>query len=421
MRVLLPSALACLLFLAGTPAAAGNAPDDDTRMRLAAEQLVRTQLPSGLFTYEFDIATGERSDPVAPDGVVLVRESFAAYALARYGARFDYRPALDAVRRFLGNAAERSLPIGKGEYQSRLEAAGLYNQPFAWMFLQTSLNLFGLLYSTDGAGQLLSADGSYQQAYPGATALALAAGLYYQAASGDGRFDDLLRHWAQGLLAVQLPGRGFREAPHHLAESDYLNGEGWLALALYAEAYPQDAETAGVLGALDDYLLGRYANSPSRQFYHWGSMAAARRAAMSGERRFDDFLASLTGRYLARNVQLPDGTSNSCHVVEGLASFAGRAETLQGADSLNSKARERIVRLMAQNRQLQIHAGMKLSTAPGERGARGLEEYSGGFLSSVEPPRMRLDFTGHCLNAMLIMEHAGLSGETGYSPDMAGR
>jgi hypothetical protein len=392
-------------------------PDDYTRMRLAAEQMVRSQLPSGLFSYEFNFVTGESPDPADLDGVALVRQSFAAYVLARYATRFHHQPALDAVGLFLENSAGRSLPIGKSEYQSRLEAAGLYNQPLSWMFLQRSLNLFGLLYSTDGTGKLLSADHSYELAYPGATALALAAGLLYTTASEDHRFDELLGRWVEGLLAVQVPGRGFREVPHHLAESDYLNGEAWLALALYAKTYPQDQEIAGVLVSLDSYMLERYYASSSKQFFHWGSMASALRAGVSGDARFDDLLASLAEHYLSDNAPLPDGTSNSCHIVEGLASVSGRSKTIQGTGSLMPLVQERITSLMAQNRRLQIDPDMKTRLAIDDRGVQGLEKYAGGFLSTADPPRMRLDFTGHCLNAFLIMERAGLTGRNADIPD----
>lgn len=418
MRVSLLPVLACLFSLVGAAAGTGKTPDDYARMRLVAEQLVRTQVPSGLFPYEYDLVTGAASDPSRLDGVVLVRQCFAAFVLARYGARFDSREALDAVRRFLGNAANRSLPIGKGAYQERLEAAGLYSQPFAWLFLQTSLDLFGLLYSPDGAGQLVSADGSYQQAYPGATALALAAGLKYQAATGDREFAGQLGRWARGLLAVQVPGRGFREAPHHLAESDYLNGEAWLALALYAGSHPRDLEIPRVLEALDAYLLVRYAESPSRRFYHWGSMAAAARAVMTGDQRFDDFLAGLTRRHLADNAAVPEANANSCHVVEGLASFVARAQANADLEPLVTGARERIAQLMAYNRRLQI---LPDTGFQGQKGTQGAGDFAGSFLGSVEPPRTRLDYTGHCLNALLIMERAGLLGESGQPGSLAGR
>jgi hypothetical protein len=412
---LLP-ALSCLFFITGSSLAATDIPDDRARMRMAAEQLVRGQLPSGLFSYEYDFETGALASSDDLDGVVLVRQSFAAFVLAQYAARFHHPPALDAVRRFLEGSAERSLPIGKGKFQSRLEAAGAYNEPLSWMFLQRSLNLFGLLYSTRGSGQLLSADNSYELAYPGATALALAAGLLYTKATEDHRFDELLAHWVEGLLAVQVPGRGFREVPHHLAESDYLNGEAWLALAMYAEAYPRDRDVAEVLASLDSYLLERYYASSSKQFFHWGSMASALRAEMTDDARFDDFLTSLTEHFLSDNAQLPDGTSNSCHIVEGLASVSSRTETIQGAGSLMPLVQERITRLMVQNRLLQIDVDMKSRLALDERGIQGLGKFAGGFLSTTDPPRMRLDTTGHCLNALLIMEGAGLIETPAYIP-----
>ena len=182
-----------------------------------------------------------------------------------------------------------------------LENSGAYNYPRLWRLLRAPLDRLGLLYSAHGAGQLLSADDTRETAYPGATALALAAGLVYRQATGDHQFDDWFRQWVHGLLAMHLPGRGFREAPHQLGESDYVNGEAWLALAMYAEAHPKDTKIAGLLATLDEYMLERYYGSSSRQFYHWGSMASAKRAGMSRDESFDDFLASLTRRFIAKN------------------------------------------------------------------------------------------------------------------------
>ena len=407
MRAPLLIILLWLLFSLSASSSATDGLDDYSRMRLAAEQLVRTQLPSGLFIYAFDFDTGNSSAAAELDGVALVRQSFVAFALAEYAARFQNPRALTAVRRFLDGAARRSLPVGKGQLQWLLEQARAYNIYRLWSHVRGTLSSFGLLYSTSGSGKLLSADGTYESAYPGATALALAAGLRYQEVSGDNRFEKLLGRWVEGLRAVYVPGRGFREAPHYLSESGYLNGEAWLALARYAESYPHDRETAELLERLDDYVLERYRDSTSRQFHHWGSMAAAQRAAMSGDRRFDDFLAGLTRQFLSSNAPALDLTSNTCHVVEGLASSASRQAITEGTDPLATMTGEWIERLMAKNRQLQIRSDM-LSRLDHIPQAARHRDFLGGFLHSAMPLRTRVDFTAHCLNALIIMDSAGM-------------
>ncbi|MGB5606045.1 MAG: hypothetical protein WBN51_05950 [Gammaproteobacteria bacterium] len=47
----------------------------------------------------------------------------------------------------------------------------------------------------------------------------------------------------------------------------------------------------------------------------------------------------------------------------------------------------------------------------------GLEDFSGGFLSTTKPPRMRVDYTGHCLNAFVIMDRAGMLEKAEDIPD----
>jgi L-fucose isomerase-like protein len=99
---------------------------------------------------------------------------------------------------------------------------------------------------------------------------------------------------------------------------------------------------------------------------------------------------------------------NNCHVVEGLASLASRQAITKGTDPVASKANAWIERLMAQNRQLQIRSavlpGLDQSTPPAARH----RDFSGGFLHTTAPPRMRVDSTAHCLNALLIMDRAGM-------------
>ena len=112
MRAPLLTILIWLLFSLSARSSATDGLDDYSRMRLAAEQLVRTQLPSGLFIYTFDFDTGNSSAAAELDGVALVRQSLVAFALAEYAARFHNPRALTAVRRFLEGAARRSLPSG---------------------------------------------------------------------------------------------------------------------------------------------------------------------------------------------------------------------------------------------------------------------------------------------------------------------
>ena len=57
--------------------------DDVTRMELAADQLVRLQLPSGFFPYDYNFATGEAEDMKKMSGVNLLQIDYRHRYLQR--------------------------------------------------------------------------------------------------------------------------------------------------------------------------------------------------------------------------------------------------------------------------------------------------------------------------------------------------
>lgn len=122
----------------------------------------------------------------------------------------------------------------------------------------------------------MSADGRYSGAWAGATALALLAELAYSQASGDDRFADLRSAWLEGLLALRIPGGGFRELPTSIAAADYLNGEAWLALAVYADMHPNE-ENVGRYPGLYQLVVHSSQRSPN------GVKAGAPRRAAAAE------------------------------------------------------------------------------------------------------------------------------------------
>ncbi|MGB5202424.1 MAG: hypothetical protein WBN68_20515 [Sedimenticolaceae bacterium] len=63
---------------------------------------------------------------------------------------------------------------------------------------------------------------------------------------------------------------------------------------------------------------------------------------------------------------------------------------------------------MAQNRALQIRADWPPGAASQRVQLDARQDLTGGFLHTTSPPSMRVDITAHCLNALLIMDRAGL-------------
>ena len=141
-------------------AAVGAHAGDGESMRLAADQLVRAQLPSGLFRYDFDFLTGTESTGMSSQN--LVRQAGTAYVLAQYHGR---APG-DRLRRAVENAIEGfrqlSLPITRTGLQHAIQRTRVLSLSFGRRTMQSLLNEYGLLYSPEDDGKIVSPDGGYE-------------------------------------------------------------------------------------------------------------------------------------------------------------------------------------------------------------------------------------------------------------------
>lgn len=407
---LLISLLTAKLCFSGAMPAAAPALTDLERIHSAATQLARSQLASGFYPYDFNFADGHATPMVNIDGLNLVRQSGAAFALAEYFVHFPNEAAKKSLAQFLAQSAQRSLPIGKGAIQSALEWSGFYNRWQIWMPLRPFLYRLGLLFNSQGDARLVAVEGDYERAWPGATALALSAAIKYFSTSGDNQFNDIISRWKAGLLALQVPRRGLREAPHYLSESDYVNGETWLALAEYNIAFPDDKEAQRFLRELEDYLFVVYGDGAKSKFFHWGMMAAVVRANQVDDARLDDVIQHLAQGFLNGKEAQAIPTENSCATIEGLATYVAYMNNRnRGQEPLPGRARTYVGHAMATNRQLQVGPRLASFLPAGQTYAEPLAHYQGAFIESLLHPRMQVDYTQHCLNALLRMRQAGLS------------
>ncbi len=165
------------------------------RAKLAIAYMGHVQLPSGLFEYEYNFLSGtfSRANNV-------VRQAGAAVVTAEYAGFFDDADVAERAKAALAGLVAISVP------------------------------------AEDGA--MVSKNGAADKGSTGATALALLAELTYFSASGDSQFESERAAWLYALLRMQLPSGGFARAPGIDAESDYYNGETWLALAQDPRLFP---------------------------------------------------------------------------------------------------------------------------------------------------------------------------------------
>lgn len=346
-----------LVFVLG-PGNALTEPSDPLAM--AADVLLAAQTAEGLFEYDFNFV---RSGPSGRHSIV--RQAGTAYALAEaYGYNRDHELRIP-VRRALNALRLLSVEVGG---------------------------------DIDG-GALISHDRTVEGTKVGATALALLTELFYYRTSGDGRFEQVRQVWLRGLLALRRPGAGFRRSVASDLESPYYNGETWLALALYALTFEAPTVHA-VLADVDNYMMAKYGGAPEIGFFHWGLMAAELRWRATGEARFALFVREQVGHYLQEMRPKLNPNANTCYALEGL--YPALAMTTDDP-VLNQSLRFRVRAEMRKNLGFQIQPGQdRLDLGNGVYLiSPRLKDFVGAFVAGRKRPETRIDFTQHCLSALI--------------------
>ena len=369
--------------------------DDAERLRRAVDYTLSVQQQSGLFLYDFDFLAAA---PSGDDNVV--RQAGTLYALGEYLLETGDPRVATALRAGLERMRALSASTGKGRFQSALEATGLYE--IESRRLADLLHRVGLLHVPGGGALLVEGPtAGNDNAWSGATALALIAELDYQRATGEQRFADLRAAWFRGLLALRVPGSGVRASPVTLSRAVYFDGETWLALAHYREAFPDDAEVERELASLEDYLLAHYGGEGrDTQFFHWGGMASAVRQRTTKDPRYAAFAAGLAAWYLDEVPFEMKREQTTCSVIEGAASILAALGAPPADDALAARLRERLARELARNRALQIEAGQQRIELPGGGllVAPLLAEHAGAILEGPYRAYTRIDLTQHCIS-----------------------
>ena len=385
-------------------------------MRFVADSWRDAQRADGFLPYGYDfLADRATDDPASAE--YIVRQAGAFHAWAKYYALTRDERYRESLRRGIDALARRSIPIGKSRTQKWLEATRILSVPVGRLTLRAALARSGLLYRRTGPGKLVSADGQYSGAWAGATALALLAELAYSRASGDNRYADLRSAWLEGLLALRIPGGGFRELPTSIDDdADYLNGEAWLALAVYADLHPNEENVARALAEIDRSLMQRYVERPNVWFYSWGAMAAAQRWRTTADTRFVGFLKEQAKVFADRFEREFDPDGNHCDAMEGLAATLGvlvrsgddRNELARRMRALLSRRTAALPRMQIRREQNRMELGGEAYLA-----SPRLADFAGAFLLGRYEPVTRVDAAQHCLSALMMIDRDGLDHEPG--------
>ena len=338
----------------------GDRPPEFDPLQRGALYLTNAQTRDGLFRYEFNFLSSGYSRTVNVE-----RQAGAGFGLAEYFLYSKDESTRDAVL-------------------ASIEAYSAMSAP--WQ-----------------NGKLVTTDGDLNEARAGATALALLTELLYQEASGDQRGKEIRKSWVLGLLALYRQGRGFAERPGANTESSSYNGEGWLALAYYDFLFPDDVFVSSVLDRLDEYLMRTSDERPNTRIFHWGVMAAAKRYEATGDKKFAEFVARQATAFLDKLRSRVRRHINSCASVEGLMAAAALLESAGIEKRLRSRVVKRAAEEMEKNIGFQIVPGQDQVMLGDERYlySEEISKFAGAFLNGLYRPQVRIDYTQHCLSAMI--------------------
>ncbi|WP_282606019.1 hypothetical protein [Pelagibius sp. Alg239-R121] len=323
---------------------------------LATKQLLRAQEKDGLFTYDFDFLLGKGTGKNN-----IVRQAGAAYALGEAFSQQRKSELRLPLQKAVAALAGKSIQVGKGA--------------------------------------LVSFNGKRTGIKAGASALALLSELYYYRSSGDGRFAQDRELWLRALLALHRPGAGFLKSPDAQEESHYYNGEIWLALAFYKQTF--DAEhLEPLLTEIDHAMMTIYGTTPHIGFFHWGAMAASLRFHDTGREELRHFALDQSRIYLTELRPRRSLNSNTCYSLEGLIPALALSVP---ESSLARSLEERIDWELRKNLALQIQPNQNQLDLGDETHLQSpnLKGYSGAFIAGRKKPFTRIDYTQHCLSAVL--------------------
>jgi hypothetical protein len=379
--------------------------DFSTPIQLAVQHWLADQKTTGFFPYGFDFLQDKESEQDTLSAPNLTRQAGAAAVLADYYAQTKDPRARPAIVRLLTAFESHSLSIGKRRSQALLEATHVLSLPFGRYKLRNALQEFGLLYQKTGPGKILSPDADYSKAFTGATALALMTELRYVQASDDQRFADLRSAWLAGLVALWVPGEGFRQYPTSIDTTPFFDGEAWRALAEYHRAFPHDHRVNDLLPKVDAALMKNYGGEFKLDFFHWGAMAAAARYADTRDPKFLAFVRAQTRAFLDRRKDGADN-DNNCAWVEGLADALGALLSAgEGHSELAGRAQAWVAAEMPKVLRLQIQPKQQDMVFSNARiFAPRLQQYAGCFLAGIYVASTQVDFTSHCVSAMLKLQ-----------------
>ncbi len=224
----------------------------------------------------------------------------------------------------------------------------------------------------------------------------------------ESEYNELIGDYLDYFLAMKKPGAGFRNSYYVKGtqddtESSFGNGEAFLALTRYYKHNPTD-EVKEVIDESFDYFNETYYGDFDSNFYLWGMAAIKELYALDPKDEYYTFVKDYTDWRIRPYKSKRISDQNRCAYIEGVASAYSVLEP-----NLTEQEREyyleEISYWLFKSEDLQIKAAdvliMKLGRKkllerlPIEKKGRA----TGGFLTNLDEPVQRIDFTQHSLSS----------------------
>ena len=220
--------------------------------------------------------------------------------------------------------------------------------------------------------------------------------------------DKLAADYLNFILAMKKPSEGFRdryylEDEQSEEESDFSNGEALLALARYYEYRPAE-EVKRVIDESFDYFSEKYGQNPDFNFYLWGMAAVKKMNEIEPRSGYVDFVKNYTDWRIDGYKNRRDSILNYCAYFEGVVSAYSVLEPNIG-NREKEYYLEEINYWLSRSCALQVDGSGFVDLVFGGNEARmkvlDTEKARGGFLTALNNPLQRIDYTQHCLSAYL--------------------
>ena len=221
------------------------------------------------------------------------------------------------------------------------------------------------------------------------------------------QYENLITDYLNFILAMKKPNEGFRMDYYMIGEqfkreSDFSNGEAFLALVRYYKHKPTK-EVKTVVDDSFDYFNAEYGNERNYNFYLWGMAAIKDLYKIEPAKNYYDFVKTYTDWRISGYKNQRETSDNKCAYFEGVISAYSLLEP-NITEEEKKYYLEEINFWLTKSKELQVDNNGFINLKFGEKiKVLKPEKAAGGFLTGLEPDKLfqRIDFTQHCLSSYL--------------------